>query len=213
MLIDSGLPHKFWAEALSTACYLKNRSPARALHHMTPYQAFTGIKPNVQHFRVCGCVCYAHIPRDERKKLDSKAIKCIFLGYGSDVKGYRLYDLAKERMLYSRNVIFNEEQHDVQKEKFKLEFETPIIEASHPPDSASEDDENEQPEATVRQSVRVKRPPDMHGEWVSVAHETNEPPSFTEALMGCEKDDWINAMNEVFHESLVWIMTKHFVLL
>ena len=30
-MLDSGLPHKFWAEALSTACYLRNRSPARAL--------------------------------------------------------------------------------------------------------------------------------------------------------------------------------------
>ena len=30
MLIDANLPHKFWAEALSTAVYLKNRSPTKA---------------------------------------------------------------------------------------------------------------------------------------------------------------------------------------
>ena len=61
MLVDSGLPYKFWADALSAACYLKNRSPARALKGMTPYQAFVGRKPNVDHLKkfwlclLCSC--------------------------------------------------------------------------------------------------------------------------------------------------------------
>ena len=138
MLIDSGLPHKFWAEALSTACYLKNRSPVRVLKGMTPYQAFVGRKPNVDHLKIFGCVCYAHVPKDERKTLDSKSVKCIFLGYGSDVKGYRLYDLEKGKILYSRDVIFNETQNEFQKEEivvrqdsqeedFSSKIETPTV--------------------------------------------------------------------------------------
>ena len=39
MLIDSKLPHKFWAEALSTATYLRNRSPTKVIEGMTPYKA------------------------------------------------------------------------------------------------------------------------------------------------------------------------------
>ena len=39
MLADSKLPHRFWAEALSTAAYLINRSPTRALDNMTPFEA------------------------------------------------------------------------------------------------------------------------------------------------------------------------------
>ena len=35
--------------------------------------------------------------RDERGKLDSKARKCILLGYGRDRKGYRLYDPVQQR--------------------------------------------------------------------------------------------------------------------
>ena len=47
MLADSKLPHKFWAEALSTHVYLRNRSPTKALTEITPYEAWYGVKPDV----------------------------------------------------------------------------------------------------------------------------------------------------------------------
>ena len=97
MLIDSKLPHRFWAEALATAAYLRNRCPTKAVDGMTPYEAWTSVKPTVKHFRVFGCDAFVHIPRDERHKLDSKSKKCILLGYGEETKGYRLYDQAGER--------------------------------------------------------------------------------------------------------------------
>ena len=37
MLIDSKLPHKFWAEALATATYIRNRCTTKAIDGMTPY--------------------------------------------------------------------------------------------------------------------------------------------------------------------------------
>ena len=61
MLADARLPHRFWAEALSTAVYLRNRSPTKAVKGMTPFEAWTGEKPNAEHLRVfwmCGiCPC------------------------------------------------------------------------------------------------------------------------------------------------------------
>lgn len=68
---------------LSTTVYLRNRSPTKAVKGMTPFEAWTGEKPNVDHLRVFGCTVYAHVPKDERKKLDPKAKKCILLGYGT----------------------------------------------------------------------------------------------------------------------------------
>ena len=65
MLCESKLPKRFWAEALSTATYLRNRSPTNAVSNMTPYEAFTGDKPHVEHLRVFGCLCYARVPKDE----------------------------------------------------------------------------------------------------------------------------------------------------
>ena len=90
MLLDANLPQRFWAEAVSTATYLRNRCPTRAVEGKTPYEAWHGTKPRVDHLRVFGCTAYAHIPKSERGKFDSKARKCILLGYGSNTKGYRL---------------------------------------------------------------------------------------------------------------------------
>ncbi|KAK4327560.1 hypothetical protein Pmani_001967 [Petrolisthes manimaculis] len=196
MLIDSGLPHRFWAEALSTACYLKNRSPARALNGKTPCQALMGKKPTVHHLRVFGCVCYAHVPKDERRKLDPKSVKCIFLGYGSEVKGYRLFDLEKKRILNSRDVTFDESNYEFKKEKDVVQTETPTIEIMHSEEWVSDDDDDEQLDLPVRVSERVKRPPDMYGEWVSVGHNTSDPTSVSEALLSDDKEHWVDAMKQ-----------------
>ena len=50
MLSDSKLKKPFWAEALNTAVYVKNRSPATALKDQTPFEALFGYKPSVKHF-------------------------------------------------------------------------------------------------------------------------------------------------------------------
>ena len=36
---DFKLSHSFWAEALSTYAYLRNRSPTKVLNDITPYEA------------------------------------------------------------------------------------------------------------------------------------------------------------------------------
>ena len=56
MLADAQPPHNFWAEALSTAVYLRNRSPTKAVKEMTPFEAWVGEKPNIEHLRIFGCV-------------------------------------------------------------------------------------------------------------------------------------------------------------
>ena len=78
MLFYAHLPLKFWAEALSTAVYLRNRSPTKAVEDKTPYEAWSGDRPNVKHLRVFGCIAYAHVLKDERKKLDL-SIGSVFL--------------------------------------------------------------------------------------------------------------------------------------
>ena len=93
ILAHAKLPQKFWVEALNTTVYLHNRSPTRALEGRTPFEAWTGSKPDVSNLKCFGCTAYAHIPKDERKKLDPKARKCVFLEYGTETKGYRLFDV------------------------------------------------------------------------------------------------------------------------
>ena len=110
MLLDAKLPHKFWAEAISTAAYFRNRSPTSAVEGTTPRQAWYGQKPRVEHLRIFGCAAYVHVPKDERGKLDSKTKKCVLLGYGSVQKGYQVYDHLTQKVFYSRNVKFDERE-------------------------------------------------------------------------------------------------------
>ena len=120
MLVDAQLPHKFWAEALSTVVYLRNRSSTSTATGMTPFQAWSGKKPSVvDNLRAFGCAAYSHIPNDERKKLNPTARKCIFLGYGNVTKGYRLYDPVKARVIHSRDVIFDKMSLGLEKEQMK----------------------------------------------------------------------------------------------
>ncbi|CAL9030392.1 unnamed protein product [Prunus brigantina] len=51
----------------------------------------------------------ARIPEQQRQKLDQTSTRCVFLGYGSCEKGYRLYNLESGKVIISRDVIFNEE--------------------------------------------------------------------------------------------------------
>ena len=43
---------------MSTATYLRNRSPTKAVEGMTPFEALYGKKPDVSHLRAFRCVCY-----------------------------------------------------------------------------------------------------------------------------------------------------------
>ena len=85
------LPHAFWLEAVMCATYILNRCPTKALQSITPYEAWHGKKPSIGHLRVFGCLAYALVPMQQRRKLDDKALKCIFVGYSAESKGYKLY--------------------------------------------------------------------------------------------------------------------------
>ncbi|GJV56037.1 putative ribonuclease H-like domain-containing protein [Tanacetum coccineum] len=55
MLADSKLPTTFWAEAVSTACYVQNRVLIVKPHNKTPYELFRGIKPAIGFMKPFGC--------------------------------------------------------------------------------------------------------------------------------------------------------------
>ena len=90
MLQGKGLSNSFWAEAINTVVCLKNKSTTRYLGFKTPFEALYGFKPAVKYLRLFGSKAFAHIPKADRKKLDPKAVRCIFVGYGTEFKAYKL---------------------------------------------------------------------------------------------------------------------------
>jgi len=67
-----------------------------------------GSLPDINSFKVFGCLCFASTLLAHRSKLQSRARKSVFLGYKSDTKGYVLYDLDTREIFVSRNVVFRE---------------------------------------------------------------------------------------------------------
>ena len=214
MLADARLPHRFWAEALSTAVYLRNRSPTTAVKGKTPFEAWTGQKPNVGHLRVFGCAAYAHVAKDERRKLDAKSRKCVLLGYGTERKGYRLYDPRRERVIYSRDVVFDESSRGIEKEPsvptersseqcVELDFHD---DEKHVADKECTSTDGAEP--VVRRSNREKKAPDYYGEWASVTNaELTEPRTVKDALNSPDQAKWMKAMEkeiESLRENDVW---------
>ena len=51
-----------------------------------PQEAWTIMNHSVSHLKVFGCVAYAHVLDELRRKLDKKGQKCIFVGYSKDTK-------------------------------------------------------------------------------------------------------------------------------
>lgn len=106
MLYAADLPLEAWGEAIITANYLRNVSPATG-KTKTPFELFRGYKPDISHLRAFGSIAYAHVPKDKRRKLDYPAVKGIMVGYPTNGKGYRIL-LPNNSIVLSRNVAFDE---------------------------------------------------------------------------------------------------------
>ena len=81
MMAQAGLSECYWAEAVATATYLRNRLPTRSLKNKTPYERWFDRKSDLSRVKVFGCMCYGYISEvNKRGKLSSKAEKLRFIG-------------------------------------------------------------------------------------------------------------------------------------
>jgi hypothetical protein len=107
MMSNASIGRQFWAEATSTTCYLINRSPSTAIEKKTPMEVWSSSPSDYSQLKVFGCTPYAHV---DNGKLEPRAAKCVFLGYGSGVKGYKLWNPKTKKSMLSRSVVFNKSE-------------------------------------------------------------------------------------------------------
>ena len=103
------VPNYLWGEAVRHATYLINRLATRSLSEKTPYEVFRSKKPNLNHLRVFGCVCYAASEKTGRKKLDDRSRRLVHLGIEPGTKAYRLLEPLNRKIIVNRDVIFTED--------------------------------------------------------------------------------------------------------
>ncbi|KAL4271633.1 hypothetical protein GQ457_13G009720 [Hibiscus cannabinus] len=106
--LQANLPLSFWIDCVMHAVFLINLTPTPVLDNKTPFELFYCTKPDISSLRTFGCLCYASVLPKAKTKMHPRAIKCLFLGYPKNVKGFRLYDLEKQAVFVSRDVVFSE---------------------------------------------------------------------------------------------------------
>ena len=110
-------------------------------------EVWSSTPPNYSDLRIFGCPTYAHV---DNGKLDPKSKKCVFLGYMSGVKGYKLWCPELSQIIISRNVIFDETpmlynqsprdkcDKSVQQQDTEIKVEFPFGEESTPKAASDE---------------------------------------------------------------------------
>ncbi len=144
------------------------------------------------------CDAYAHIPKDEMGKFDPKTRKCILVGYGEVRKGYRLFETDGQRILYSRDVRFNEVEKetrtDVEDGGEGCRVMVDLLHGSDPEDTDDERDEDgAETSPALRRSTRMRQQRRFYWESDNLTIHS-EPKSIKEATTCAEKARWEAAM-------------------
>ena len=206
MLSHAHLEKEYWAEAIATAAYVRNRLPTSSLQgDITPYEKWYGRKPDISHLRVFGCTAYAHIPDQRRQKLDVKTEKLRFVGYSIASKAYKLFNVQTRKMVIRRDVVFNEtdfecETTNTRQVSTKVEVDLEIQE------NVSTNNASTTQELSTR-PTRVRHPPVRYGidEFADKAADVRQTPSLhracdiiepqtiDQAKQSSEAKEWLSA--------------------
>ncbi|GJX21135.1 putative ribonuclease H-like domain-containing protein [Tanacetum coccineum] len=108
MLADSKLPTTFWAEAVSTACYVQNRVLIVKPHNKTPYELFRGFKPAIGFMKPFGCHVTILNTLDNLGKFDGKSDEGFFVGYSLSSKAFRVYNTRTRKVQENLHIGFLE---------------------------------------------------------------------------------------------------------
>ena len=73
LYFQSKVALKFWGECLLTATHLINRMPLSSIENKSPYEKLYGVKPNIDHLRVFGCLVYASTLKVNKSMFDSRS--------------------------------------------------------------------------------------------------------------------------------------------
>jgi hypothetical protein len=106
LLKQRGMPAVFWEEAVVTAVYILNNSPAKALNGRTLYEAWHGCKSAVSHLRVFGYLVFAMELR-HIGKLDDRSTPGVFNGYADGSKAYHICDPGTQCVCTTHDIVFD----------------------------------------------------------------------------------------------------------
>nr|GEX00512.1 retrovirus-related Pol polyprotein from transposon TNT 1-94 [Tanacetum cinerariifolium] len=85
-----------------------NRSLVIHQHEKTPYHIINDKKPSVKFFHIFGSLCYIVRDGENLDKMKEKDDACIFVGYSTQSRAYRVFNKRTRVIMESIHVNFNE---------------------------------------------------------------------------------------------------------
>ncbi|KAL0267391.1 UNVERIFIED_CONTAM: hypothetical protein PYX00_009677 [Menopon gallinae] len=217
---SSGLPNSFWAEAVNTSNFVRNICPTTSLNGKTPYEVLFGKTARYDRLRQFGSRGYALNKDPARFKSAEKSEECIFVGYSSEVKGYRVYFPKQRRVAIVRDVRFTNRMYSSSTDNSDSFYKEnsrstdyPILHEEVRADNG-EDGRSDNSEITVHQEKgRAAGRPRLlrtgkRGRPRKIYHQVNEADvsaereewamtgeiSVEEALSGSNSEEWMDAI-------------------
>jgi len=109
------MPKMWWGEAILTVNFVLNRVITKR-SDITPYEAWSGRKSNVNFLRTRGCLAKVNIPEPKKRKLGPKTVDCIFIEYAQNSPAYRFLvvksdtpEIIVDTIMESKDVTFFED--------------------------------------------------------------------------------------------------------
>jgi transposase InsO family protein len=206
MMLSRNIGEHFWWEALRTAIHIHNRiSNSRIPPNTTPWELWTGSKPNISYFREFGVPCWSWIP-EPGSKLKPRGERGIFMGYASHAKAYRIWLPEKRTFAIRRDVVFDEsataccdKPPSLDLHKKSLEAPLPSLPPTSPINKAQQEESPtspppapSRPKRTIKPSLKARLASNLTSH---DAHD-DEPRSLKEALASPHANDWLIACEE-----------------
>eukprot|EP00253_Pinus_taeda_P029577 PITA_29577 len=197
MLSNANLQKELQTEAVSTTCYVINRSPSMTIRCKIPQEGYRLWDPTTHKIIINRDVKFnesslANLDVDNKLKQDnvskfqhiqfetSSTIDDSQDEHGSDASHEQVSDADHEQV----SDVDHEHVSDADHEEVPTDNNQPIVEV---------------PETSLRRSTRMKRPPKRYDDYVtSVALTANndEPLCYQEAVEGSKSEKWKEAMKD-----------------
>nr|GEV23333.1 hypothetical protein [Tanacetum cinerariifolium] len=108
VLSAAKVPLFFWDEAIATTFFTQNRSLVIPQHEKTPYHIINDRKPSVKFFHIFGSLCYIVRDGENLDKMKEKRDACIFMGYFTQSRAYRVFNKRTRVIVETIHVNFDE---------------------------------------------------------------------------------------------------------
>ncbi|GKE36740.1 putative RNA-directed DNA polymerase [Tanacetum coccineum] len=201
MLANLNISEFLWTGTLKMIVHILNRVPSISVPK-TPYEIWTGRKPNLRYLRVWGCQAEAKLYNPQSRKLDLKTIGCFFIGHPERSKGYRFYCPSHgTRIIETHHAEFLENANNSGSGSFRrielqeAQDETPIINVPIPINTPLDTSNDHLIAQDHPNNVEENKPnPETNADFD--LGKCKDPESFEDAITCDQSAHWREAMED-----------------